>query len=303
MQRHGAILLMTLLLIAILSGGISLLMAQSDAFLRLAQRSKGDVEISKVSSDLKRLLPKILSKISSARDLDYAMLLPLSSHSSDGHFTLEASLHSTLGRFNINTIADPFGTPRDTNIAFVKQIFLRYPIASPDVFFNILFDTIDSDTNERQPGSEIASNIVDFHNGSIENFTQFSQIIARYISLTKDRQILLIPWKRLIGFEGDKIDINYASAEIITLIAPQMDSELVRRITTFRTAPFESKEQVLSLAPQLSSVYDTWFTGYLSGVSYPLLCDVTMQMDDQRSHFRFHANTLERTFSRLEIIQ
>ncbi|MDD2368430.1 MAG: hypothetical protein PHQ90_03945, partial [Sulfuricurvum sp.] len=78
MKRRGAVLLMTLLLIAIMSGGIALLLSQSDQLLRLSERSRSDAEISKISSDLKRLLPGMLSKIGSAHDLEYAMILPLS---------------------------------------------------------------------------------------------------------------------------------------------------------------------------------------------------------------------------------
>ncbi|MDD2370012.1 MAG: hypothetical protein PHQ90_11985, partial [Sulfuricurvum sp.] len=159
------------------------------------------------------------------------------------------------------------------------------------------------DLTERQAGSEVAAVFPDFHNGSIENFTQFRQIIARYLALTKDTQILAIPWERLIGFEGDKIDFNYASPELVALIAPEIDSETLHSITDLRTVPFESKEQVIAAAAQLSSLYDSWFFVYSAGNSYPLIGKVAMEMDGAGSEFEFHIDTLNRTFNRLEIIQ
>ncbi len=303
MKRRGAILLMTLLLIAIMSGGIALLLSQSDQLLRLSQRSRSDAEISKISSDFKRLLPRMLSKIGSAHDLEYAMILPLSSHSTDGRFALDASLHSPLGRFNINKLCDTSGKPIELYSTLLTAIFTRYPIAAPETFINILYDTIDTDLAERQAGSEIAAVFPDFHNGSVENFAQFSQIIGRYLALTKDAQILAIPWEQIIGFEGDKIDINYASAELVALIAPEIDSTTLHLITDLRTIPFERKEQVLAAATQLSSRYDSWFFVYAPGSSYPLIGKVAMEMDGVQSAFEFHIDTLNHTLNRLEIVQ
>lgn len=303
MKRRGAVLLMTLFLITVMSGAISLLLGESDHLLHLSKRSHGDAQITKISSDLQRLLPQILSRINSVNELEYTLVLPFSSSSADGRFTLEASLHSPYRIFNINTICDPSGKAKEPYITFVSRIFERYPITSPDMFLNILLDTIDTDLEQRQEGSEILASFPDFHNGSIENFTQFEQVIARYLTLTKDSQILKIPWKQLIGFEGEKIDINYVSPEVLSLIAPELDSQIVHRITDLRTQPFESKEQLLSIAPELSSVYDAWFFLYTSGSAYSLIGEVAMQTDEESNAFRFHIDTLNRTLKRLEIIE
>lgn len=300
-KRSGAVLLMTLLLIAIMSGGIALVLAQSNHLLQLSQHSRGDAQITKIASDLKRLLPELLSKIESARDLDYFLMLPLSSHSSDNRFSLEASLHSPLGVFNINNVCDTEGKPKEPQASLLSAIFARYPIAAPDTFINIIFDTIDTDLAERQEGSEIVTFFSDFHNGSIVNMTQFEQIIGRYLAITKDPQILEIPWEKLIGFEGEKIDINYASPEIVSIIAPNIDSATLRQITDLRTGSFDSKEKLLSVAPQLSSVYDPYFMIYTPGKPYPLIGEVAMQTDGESNGFRFHIDLQNRTFSRLEI--
>jgi hypothetical protein len=303
MKRRGAVLLMTLFLITVMSGAISLLLGESDHLLHLSKRSHGDAQITKISSDLQRLLPQILSRINTVNELEYALILPFSSRSSDERFMLEASLHSPYRLFNINTICDPSGKTKEPYIMFVSRIFERYPIASPNMFLNILLDTIDMDLEQRQEGSEILASFPDFHNGSIENFTQFEQVIARYLTLTKDSQILDIPWKQLIGFEGEKIDINYVSPEVLSLIAPELDSQTVHRITDLRTQPFESKEQLLSIAPELSSVYDTWFFLYTSGSAYSLIGEVAMQTDQETNSFRFHIDTLNRKLNHLEIIE
>lgn len=302
-MKRGAVLLMTLVLIAIMSGTIALLLGQSDHLLQIAQRSRSDAQITKIASDIKRLLPNLLSKISSARDLDYVVMLPLSSDSQDGRFHLEASLHSPFGRFNINNVCDAYGIPKKPYATFLPSIFERYTIAAPDIFINIVYDTIDTDLAERQAGSEIVTFFPDFHNGSIENQKQFEQIIGRYVALTKDHQIFKVPWKQLIGFEGEKIDINYASPELVSLIAPQIAPVTVRQITDLRTEPFESKEKLLSVAPELGAVYDEWFFLYTQGAAYPLNGNVEMQLDGESTHFTFQTDTLNRTFKRLEIRQ
>ncbi len=303
MKRRGAVLLMTLFLITVMSGAIAMLMGESDHMLHVSKRSQDDAQMSKILSDLQRLLPQVLSRINSVNELEYALILPFSSRSSDERFSLEASLHSPYRLFNINTIYDPSGKAKEPYITFVSRIFKHYPIASPDMFINILFDTIDTDLEQRQEGSEIVVYFPDFHNGSIENFAQFEQVIARYLTLTKDSQILKIPWKQLIGFEGEKIDINYVSPEVLSLIAPELDSQTVHRITDLRTQPFESKEQLLSIVPELSSVYDAWFFLYTSGSAYSLIGEVAMKTDEESNAFRFHIDTLKRTLNRLEIIQ
>jgi len=141
----------------------------------------------------------------------------------------------------------------------------------------------------------------DFHNGSTENMTQFKQIIGRYLAITKDPQILKIPWEKLIGFEGDKIDINYATPEIVSIIAPKINTATLRQITDLRTEPFDSKEKLLSVAPEIASVYDPYFLVYSPGKPYPLIGEVAMQTDGESNGFRFRIDLQNRTFSRLEI--
>lgn len=303
MKRSGTVLLITLFLIAIMSSGIALLVAQSDQLLDISKKSQSDMQISKIVSDLKRLLPNTLSKIASAHDLEYMMILPLQNKSADGHFSLSASLYSAAGRFNINKICNTNGKPLDEYSLFLSNVFTRYPIAEPQIFINLLYDTIDTDLVERQVGSEIAETFVDFHNGSIENFTQFDQIVARYLTLTHDYKILEVPWEKLIGFEGDKIDINYASPQLVSIIVPQMDSVTLHRLTDLKSAPFESKEELINLNAQLSSIYDNWFFTYKSGNSYPLICDVSMKLDGIESKFQFHIDMLNRTLYSLKVVQ
>ncbi|MDD5716937.1 MAG: hypothetical protein PHW64_03965 [Sulfuricurvum sp.] len=301
MQRGGAVLLMTLLLITIITGAMGILIAQSNRILRMSQQSLGDAQVNKIYADLKQILPDELSKIGSPRELDYAMMLPLSITSEDGRFEIEASFRPANERFNINLVSDLNGTLQEPYSKFLTSLFTRYPIAAPETFTNILLDTIDGDVLERQSGSEIGADFGDFHSGSVEDFTQFWYIVARYIEITKDKQILRIPWTRLIGFKGDKIDINYISAELLSLVAPELDGESARRFSELRIAPYESKEQFLSAAPQLSSLYDKWFTIYTPGNSYPLRGDVLMRRDGIETGFAFEVDLKTKVMSRLEL--
>ena len=300
-KHSGTILLITLLLIGIISGSIALLLAQSDRILNLSQHSLGDAQISKIYTDMEHSLPKMISKISTAHDLEYAMIFPFQNHSEDGRFKLDISLKSSMNKININKLCDSFGNVSEQYSGFLSTLFSRYPIVSPETFTNIVCDTLDSDLIEHQARSKISIDTPDFHNGSIEDYRQFYQIISRYYTLTKDSQIYSIPWEKIIGFEGEKIDINYVSIELLSLLAPQLDTITLHRLTDLKTAPFESKEEVLSVAGNLAPIYDQWFSVYTSAKPYLLVCETTTQLNGEKSRFEFHIDTLNRTISHLKI--
>ena len=189
--------MMTLVLITVLMGIVALILTQSS---RLSQQ--GDTSFSRSTSmrvlnDLQRELPSLLAPISGPEQLDLAMRLPLQLESRDGTFSLKARLDSPYGRLNINQLVNKDGSINQPYMEAFTRLFSLYPIADTDIFFKLIFDTIDTDPVERGANTEIGLVWSDFKNGSIANERQFYAILERYIELSGDTKILTIPWEHL----------------------------------------------------------------------------------------------------------
>lgn len=303
MKRRGAVLLMTLMLIMIITAGISLLLSHNTKTLSLYQKSLMDANTNKLYLDLKDHLPKLLSRIKTPQDLDYALMLPHTGESDDHRFTYEATFYSLHGRLNINHFADLNGTLHPDYKGVLENLFIRYPVAHPEIFIHLISDTLDSDKEQRHEKSEIALDDPDFLNGKIESMQQFHRLIERYIAITNDKQILDIPWERIIGFRGEQMDINYVSSEVLSVIIPELSRDIVTLITQLRTAPFQSKEELISIAPEFANHYDQWFKTYASDKNYFLKGEILFRRSEAIGRFSFEIDLKNNEFTHFKRIQ
>jgi hypothetical protein len=147
---------MTLILITLLMGIVALVLAQSGRLSRLGGNVFYQSTAQSIVNDLQQHLPIVLSRITGAEELDLALRLPLQVETRKGDFRLKMKLSSPYTRLNINTLEDRNGTINSSNVAVFMEIFTHYPIASPDIFLNLLLDTLDSDTVERGVDTEIS---------------------------------------------------------------------------------------------------------------------------------------------------
>jgi len=256
----------------------------------------------RVLNDLQRELPSLLAPISGPEQLDLAMRLPLQLESRDGTFSLKARLDSSYGRLNINQLVNKDGSINQPYMEAFTRLFSLYPIADTDIFFKLIFDTIDTDPVERGANTEISLVWSDFKNGSIANERQFYAILERYIELSGDTKILTIPWSVYIGFEGEKMDFNAVSSEVLSLITPTLPIEKIRTMTQYRTKAYESKEEVIAAEPQLASIFDTYFFIYKANDSYNLLCDAEIQENSHKEQIRFQYNLLDKKIRQVEFL-
>jgi hypothetical protein len=188
------------------------------------------------------------------------------------------------------------------NLSLMLKLFSLHPIADPDIFFKLVFDTIDVDNTERGTDTEISWSQPDFKNGSIVNEAQFNLILAHYIQLTRDTTILSIPWNSYIGYEGEKMDFNAVNAQTLSLILPTTSLEKIRSLTLYRTKAFISKEEVITEEPALAAVFDTYFFLYQPNSSYNLVCDVHISENSHEEHLKFHYNLLDKKVQRVEFL-
>ncbi len=302
MRRSGIVLLMTLMLITLLMGIVTLVLTQSEKLSRLGGNVFYQSTSQSIVNDLQQHLPILLSGITRADQLDLALRLPLQVETQKRDFRLKVKLSSPYTRLNVNTLVDQNGTLNPKKTAIFMGIFALYPIASPDIFLNLLYDTIDIDTAERGMDTEISLTRPNAKNGFIANEREFNRIVERYLQLTQDGTVLSIPWGRYIGFDGDKIDFNALNAETLSLILTSSSPEKIRSLTLYRTKAFSTKEEVIAAEPNLQSLFDTYFFIYTPGISYTLLCDAVITQNTHVEHIRFYYNLLEKRVHHVEFL-
>jgi hypothetical protein len=290
------------MLITLLMGIVALVLAQSEKLSRLGENVFYKSTSQSIVNDLQRQLPILLSGITRADQLDLALRLPLQIETQKRDFRLKVQLSSPYTSLNINSLLDQNGTINTQKVAVFMGIFTHYPIASPDIFLNLLFDTIDIDTIERAVDTEISLTRPNAKNGTIANEREFNRIVERYLQLTQDRAVLSIPWERYIGFDGDKIDFNALNAETLSLILTSSSPEKIRSLTLYRTKAFSTKEEVIAVEPNLQSLFDTYFFIYTPGISYTLLCDAVVTQNTHIEHIRFQYNLLEKRVHHVEFL-
>ena len=294
--------MMTLVLITVLMGIVTLILVQSS---RLSQQGDNSFVYStsmRALTDLERELPSLLSSITGPEQLDLAMRIPFQIENKEHSFSLSAMLDSPYGRLNINQLLNKDGAVNEPYFKAFMNLFSLYPITDTDIFFKLVFDTIDTDTAERGVNTEIALIWPDFKNGPILNNLQFARILERYIELTGDTKILTIPWNTYIGFEGEKMDFNAVNSDVLSLVLPTLSMEKVRALTLYRTKAYESKEELVAAEPMLASDFDTYFFIYKPNDSYTLLCDVQLQENSHKNHIKFQYNLMDKKIKQVEFL-
>lgn len=294
--------MMTLVLITVMMGIIAVILTQSERLSRVGNNAFFQSVTLRIVNDLEQQLPSLLSVVTGPEQLDLAMRIPLQLETKKRDFILRAQLASPYSRLNINRVMSSDGKIDEAYVALLMRIFVTHPIADSDMLLKLIFDTMDTDINERGVDTEIASGQADFKNGEIVDSAQFKTILERYIQLTRDTAVLSIPWEAYIGYEGDKMDFNAVNAETLSLVLPNVTPEKIRALTIFRTKAYTTKEEVIAAEPALASLFDTYFFIYKAGYPYNLSCDVRVSENTHNEHIKFQYNLLEKKVQRIEFL-
>ncbi|UFS62151.1 hypothetical protein LOH54_10890 [Sulfurimonas sp. HSL-3221] len=203
------------------------------------------------------LLPSIYSilkqntaDINDSDTLDILLSVPLFFENKRNGMMMDITFASDAGRVNINHLvksnsevtADPYA-PLSLDPAvegYLERILTVYNVSDTILLISMVADSIDMDTNERFPGSELSLKSPDFTQGRLYDMQHFKQVLDAYKLLTQDFNIDDIPWEHLIGFRNEAIDFNHIEPDTLHFIDPAIDPATLAEITTKRVATYAS---------------------------------------------------------------
>lgn len=217
-------------------------------FTQTAQKNflaQGDL----MSADMFALLKNVTADVNDSQTLDIFLALPFAFENAKTQIAVGATFESGATRPNVNWLVehnvssdDPYA-PLPLNAAmeeYLEHILTVYNVSDKMLLVSMMADTIDEDLNERLGGSEIALESIDFMQGGVYDFGHFKQILHAYERQTQDFSVEQIPWKYLLGYTNDTLDLNYVTPDALHYLLPDMAEEEIVRLTTEREAVFDS---------------------------------------------------------------
>ncbi len=149
-------------------------------------------------------------------------------YSKDGEFLASIKVKPVFDKLNINLYLKNGKINEDID-RFFDNLLEFYEVADPIFFKDILLDTIDKDSNEREGFSEIINENPEFLNGKIYNQRHFDRILDYYSQKREDKNIYNIPWDELIYFGDEKkylIECNLMSEKLARFLGLNFETTL-----------------------------------------------------------------------------
>ena len=206
--KNGYALFITLFLLLSMSIILSQILSVTDKSLQESHTTQRYTQLFLLTKDITHILKTSpeFKDINDSEDFDN-MLKMMSTipiiFDSDKNVLVQIKAADTA--ININSL-------KNWN-TIQKDIFLTYlrnkGILMPEFFYNMLLDVLKTKSNL----TDIKIDIPSLNAGMISTWREFGKIEYYYLKNTKDYSIFQIPWKKIIGFENDKVNVNYLSSE------------------------------------------------------------------------------------------
>ncbi|MEF3192527.1 MAG: hypothetical protein K6347_08315 [Campylobacterales bacterium] len=214
-RKSGFVLLATLALILFIGLLVSFSMTIVQRTVASVQQSVSLPQTMVVIRDTKAILTKTFDKINTPEEFDFLLGYPVELKDEASGTSLTVDIKPLWTGLNPNLLADA------NNSQLFREAWVRllsdYKVVDSELFLALIEDTLDHDLNPRREMSEIALDDPLFTNGSIGSMTQFREIVHRYAAAANDPRIYHLPWREILSFEAQKIDINYASPRLLHL--------------------------------------------------------------------------------------
>jgi hypothetical protein len=281
-NREGIALLITLITIAMLMAGISVL------FKILGDAQKGFMNTSALIQanlyydDITKVFKDIPSD-KREEVFTQLYLTPVVFSKEDGSFSLGVSCKPLTAGVNINWLAYENVTEMSSNYVIVRHLFeaiaLQYNIADMGKLETMILEEIElTQSNVSAYQSRL------FQKSQIISYQQFRNILTKYQLEMDDQAVWEVPWENLLSFVPDAgtIDANNMSAELISLLF-DLDLHVVQSEWSQEAGGLKQIIEVHTpeIYKENQKVFEEKFTEYAA-------CRVSYQYDQKRYSFTFN---------------
>ena len=277
-MKKGIALLITMGFITVLTGIIAYMFSITGGIFDEAIKVDAKNQRTILLKDIKNILDSKVNDVKDSDDLSTFLLGMPPFYDKKSDMSLHIELQYLSNKVNINSLL--IKNKEDKNIIeFLKNISETYNILDITFFIALLEDSIDEDDVSRQTLSEISRENIQFSNSRIVSMSHFKKIVDYYVEITKDTNILSIPWEKLIYFgelEKSVVDCDKMSKELINAFRLSIEdfsgcvdlenNESKEIAQKFNLAAFDKKSnlymlvkvlyQVSSFQDDISFVYD-----------------------------------------------
>jgi len=210
MQNRSAIALMlTLFMLLAMSAALSITLALFQKNLKTFSSNKFRVQSAILMVDGVNLMRSLTKDLQDSPEA-FALLVQSAEELPLNIGTVDMVLHirAKNAKFNINTYT------RDKHYEKIYAYLLEYEVQRPGYILDMIEDTLDSDKDEKQYGSEQILYDPFFVQGEFRDYHMLLKLLDVYAKETKDINIYKVPWNAWIDFSGEFIDEAYMTVEM-----------------------------------------------------------------------------------------
>ena len=255
---------------------------QSDIFLR----------------DIKNILKTNVGDVNDSTGLYYLLALPFGITDKENDINIDITFSSDSSKVNINKIADTNQTLGKIYLDSLENAMIYYNVIDRAFLTALILDTIDKDKEERIFGSEIILEDRFFKNGPIEDMAHWKRIMDYYKKMREDPSVDKIPWEKIISFNNDKIDYNYASVDALWFMLKNKTRESLVPPKTQKKELYNSFEDLRFNAEDQEILKKFGVVFFSPNV----VCKANMQIGNQTGDISFSYNLKTKEASNFELL-
>ncbi len=226
-KRKGVILFVTLMMMLLLMGIVSIFLNKTKESKESSSTIYSIIQTNLITKNLLGYLKTV--------EFDEDMIFyatqapfPLSLGSSNVILKLD-SAHRYL---NINSFIRASIEDNLVSDKFISFL-LNYRLRDPNLFLNILKDSVDKDIQERSNGSEIVLEYPTFRNGKIYNEIHLEKIVDYYFEMSGDNKIYDIEFDKIFSYTNSSVDINFISLGLMEILFDDANHYLLKSIDDY----------------------------------------------------------------------
>jgi len=236
MENRSAIALMlTLFMLLAMSAALSVTLALFQKSFKTYSSNEFRVQSAVLMVDAVNLMKALTKDISSSPEafdllVQSAEELPLQIGSVD----VIIKIRPKSAKFNINHY------DRAKHYEKLYAYLLEYELQRPGYILDMIEDSLDKDSDEKQYGSERVLYDPFFIQGEISDYHHFLKLLDTYAKETKDMNVYKVPWNAWIDFNSKFIDKAYMTLEMERVL--QASGGISNLLEDFETVGENSSE-------------------------------------------------------------